>query len=665
MRFWQRIPAGTTSADSTAADSSAPPENQSEAARRSRGLRAGLLVLTAGIAASALGLSLLWSPAADAAGRRGGALPRIEGPLLRGEGTASSDVFRKRNGLVFIYSADDAYAEELAQVVAQIERDSAKRNLGLLGVARSKNPNASRELAERVGLEFPVVHDRSAKFERSLGLPEGRAAVLAVDAEGYIVTSFATEPSAFDGAVADRVLREALHIPLEKSGTPVFGLNPPAPDFTVQTLEGKELTLDSLEGDVVVVMFFLHTCPHCHEMLKFMKTLRKQLGRDDFEVVAISLQNKPGAVNGMISELGLDYPVYLDPDGKAQKSYPATLSVPQIFLVDREQRIIASHEGSDGRVKALLLMNIRKTLGLEAPILLAQQGYSGEEACRICHTSEHETWSLTTHAYAFETLVEHGADRNEECLACHTVGFREPGGYDPDARQPFLEGVQCENCHGRGGPHQSPEFAKQGFDKACEKCHTPEHSLRFDFAERLPLISHAANSQFSSLSVEERRAFLEKRDKRERTLFASADFVGSQKCGECHAKEFERWQGGPHASAFETLVAKESQSQSECQSCHTTGFEQPGGFPAGGEALHGVGCESCHGPGGSHVTEASPTAATIFGLTEKCGSCVILQICGSCHDDANDPNFEFEVEDKIDMIRHGFRDREPPTANLK
>jgi hypothetical protein len=32
---------------------------------------------------------------------------------------------------------------------------------------------------------------------------------------------------------------------------------------------------------------------------------------------------------------------------------------------------------------------------------------------------------------------------------------------------------------------------------------------------------------------------------------------------------------------------------------------------------------------------------------------VILQICGSCHDAANDPGFEFAVKAKIDKIRHG------------
>jgi len=44
---------------------------------------------------------------------------------------------------------------------------------------------------------------------------------------------------------------------------------------------------------------------------------------------------------------------------------------------------------------------------------------------------------------------------------------------------------------------------------------------------------------------------------------------------------------------------------------------------------------------------------TIISLGDKCDSCVILQICGSCHDAENDPDFEFSVEQKIDAQRHG------------
>jgi hypothetical protein len=53
------------------------------------------------------------------------------------------------------------------------------------------------------------------------------------------------------------------------------------------------------------------------------------------------------------------------------------------------------------------------------------------------------------------------------------------------------------------------------------------------------------------------------------------------------------------------------------------------------------------------VAEGATRIGTILSLGDKCDSCVILQICGSCHDDENDPQFEFEVQEKIDAQRHG------------
>ena len=70
-------------------------------------------------------------------------------------------------------------------------------------------------------------------------------------------------------------------------------------------------------------------------------------------------------------------------------------------------------------------------------------------------------------------------------------------------------------------------------------------------------------------------------------------------------------------------------------------------------SLAAVGCESCHGAGGDHVAPGAPRTGTILSLGDKCDTCVILKICGTCHDDANDPGFEFEVQDKIDTLRHG------------
>jgi len=593
--------------------------------------------------------------------RRDLALPRFEGATLDG-GRASTDMFQKRRGLIFVFGSTDPDAARVAALLEGVRAEVEAANVAILGIDREPNPDAGRRFLRSHGFTFPTISDRDGQIARKLRARPASSSLLVVDAEGYIiggVAGLAEQPKDGDVLWAGE-LRRLLHLPAKQAAaTPLLGMRPPAPDFEVVGLDLKsKLSLAQLDGKVVVLVFFLPTCPHCHDALKFLDGLAKQLADPRLAIVPVSVSDKKYVVEEMVSDLEISLVPYLDPDKSARTAYAFKQGVPEIFVIDTKRRVVSRTDGSSPRIHALLTLAIRQALGVPNPILLEKAAYSGDQFCSVCHEQPHATWMLTRHAYAFETLVEHGADRDPECLPCHTVGWGQPGGFDPKLRQPHLENVQCENCHGRGGPHQSPEFAKQGFEAVCLSCHTPEHSLRFVFAERLPMVSHAANAQHAGLSLEERQALLQKRDKRERQLFEKGDYVGSAACQSCHAKEHELWAASGHARAFDTLAKASKHKQADCQRCHTTGFGEPTGFPHGGATLENVGCESCHGPGKAHVADQGASKGTILRLTEKCDSCVIMQICGSCHDDANDPGFEFELNDKLDKIRHGFRDKQ-------
>jgi hypothetical protein len=202
----------------------------------------------------------------------------------------------------------------------------------------------------------------------------------------------------------------------------------------------------------------------------------------------------------------------------------------------------------------------------------------------------------------------------------------------------------------------SPDFLSEGgYATACATCHDPKHSLGFDFATFLPNISHAA---IASLSPEARAERFDGRGFQRELLPTNAEYVGSDACQSCHAAEFATWSRSPHAHSLTSLALKDKTDDGACLACHTTAYGREGGFPKLADAntqvdLARVGCESCHGPGGDHIAQDDSKIGSIVSLGDKCDSCVILQICGSCHDEGNDPDFNFAVQEHIDRQRHG------------
>jgi hypothetical protein len=142
--------------------------------------------------------------------------------------------------------------------------------------------------------------------------------------------------------------------------------------------------------------------------------------------------------------------------------------------------------------------NLGRRAHIEGPFSrdsLRQQGrYAGATACEFCHMAEYRQWRETPHAEAFRTLLKKHRNFQPECVSCHVVAFGAPHGYrfgDPDTR---LAGVQCEVCHGPAADHaRSPARVRpqRGGDPAvCLRCHTPEHSNAFVYADRLPRVIH-------------------------------------------------------------------------------------------------------------------------------------------------------------------------------
>ena len=66
-------------------------------------------------------------------------------------------------------------------------------------------------------------------------------------------------------------------------------------------------------------------------------------------------------------------------------------------------------------------------------------------------------------------------------------------------------------------------------------------------------------------------------------------YVGAEKCKMCHKVQYNSWMETTHAKATDAAKASTDPAfEAKCLGCHATNSD---------EALAGVQCEACHGPG--------------------------------------------------------------------
>lgn len=138
------------------------------------------------------------------------------------------------------------------------------------------------------------------------------------------------------------------------------------------------------------------------------------------------------------------------------------------------------------------------------------------------------------------------------------------------------------------------------------------------------------------------------RDLFEEPLAAAGSFLGYTDhstqltvCGNCHVEKQGGWEGTAHAHAWETLVDIGQDGNAACQGCHSVSqngnaAEDPVGYTATFEERYeDVQCESCHGPGLTHVSSPTDANAPLPALAVD--TLAVNQGCSECHSGTHHP----------------------------
>jgi len=118
-------------------------------------------------------------------------------------------------------------------------------------------------------------------------------------------------------------------------------------------------------------------------------------------------------------------------------------------------------------------------------IVPVSPAYVGEKNCLPCHLKQHQQWTTTAHARAYQTLTNQGKADDPLCLVCHTTGFGagQTGG--------GMKDVQCEACHGAAEGHPAMGRSMERVSEtACTRCHNSANSPNFNYQVYLQKVIH-------------------------------------------------------------------------------------------------------------------------------------------------------------------------------
>jgi thiol-disulfide isomerase/thioredoxin len=134
-----------------------------------------------------------------------------------------------------------------------------------------------------------------------------------------------------------------------------------APNFTLSTVDGQQISLDQYRGKVVFLNFWATWCIPCREEMPALEQLHQTYHSQDLTILSIDLKENADQVKVFFQKHGLSFPALLDQDGSVFRDY-LVAGMPTTYLIGRDGTLLARGVGGRDWKRAEALQLIQELI---------------------------------------------------------------------------------------------------------------------------------------------------------------------------------------------------------------------------------------------------------------------------------------------------------------
>ena len=159
------------------------------------------------------------------------------------------------------------------------------------------------------------------------------------------------------------MLYVGFHMARRTGSTPRLAKSTIAPDFSLESLDGKNVRLSDLRGKAVLLNFWATWCAPCKIEMPWFVELQNQYGREGLQVVGVAMDDASKEdIAKFAKEMGVNYPILIGKESVGDQ-YGGIPALPETFFIGRDGKMVDKIIGLKG--KGEIEESVKKSLNTQ------------------------------------------------------------------------------------------------------------------------------------------------------------------------------------------------------------------------------------------------------------------------------------------------------------